>query len=94
MNEENQFNAFAPLMIVFIAMIIAGGIQLKNNVQQKRQLQENLKQIQLALPETRAIDARLTGICRDLLDLSAKDSTAKKIVQDFNIRSNEPATKK
>ncbi|MFZ5807463.1 MAG: hypothetical protein ACOY3I_09700 [Verrucomicrobiota bacterium] len=90
--DQQNYNSFLPVLILLLAMTVVGSFQIYNGVDQKRQLDQAVKQLQPALNEAKAIDARLTGICRDLLDMTSRNPSAQKIVQEFNIRANEPAT--
>lgn len=93
MEEHKNHNSFLPMLILLLAMGVVGAFQIYNGVSQKNQLDKAHQQLQPALKEAREIDGRLTGICRDLLDMESRNSKAKKIIQDFNIRSNDAAQK-
>jgi hypothetical protein len=82
----------SPFWICFtVFLLLAGdyGLRLANLVDQREQLyQASLKQAQNAgaLAQAQQLEKRLEALSLDLLQVAKTNTTAKQIVQDFNIQ--------
>src|SRR6266496_1282204 len=89
--ELSRRNPFWICLIVFTLLAADHGFGLVNRIQQRQQLEHTqLVQTQNmdALNQARQLEARLEGLSLELLQIAATNSTAKQIVQEFNIQWN------
>jgi hypothetical protein len=89
LKELAQRNPFWVCFLVFLLLACDYGYRLANLLQQRNQLdQARLMQAQNVgvLNQARQIEARLEALSLDLLQVAKTNTTAKQIVQDFNIQ--------
>ena len=76
-------------LIVFLLLAVDYGFRMSNLLGQRSQLnQARLMQEQNAgaLAQARQLEARLEALSLDLLQVAQTNASAKRVVQDFNIR--------
>jgi hypothetical protein len=91
MKELAQLNPFWICFIVFLLLAGDYGFRMYNLLQQRTQLdQARIMQARNAgaLDQARQLEARLERLSLDLLQVAKTNTTAKRIVQDFNIQWN------
>jgi hypothetical protein len=103
MNPDKQkalidVSRWSPFWVVFtVFLLLAGdyGLRLANLVSQRQQLNEAwFKQVQNTgvLTQAQQLERRLESLSLDLLQLAKTNTTAKQIVQDFNIQWTPSST--
>ena len=85
-----QYSPFWAILMVLVAMLLIHGIQTKTLFQQEKQLKTVLKQSEPALTQAQTINAVMLNIGRDLTQMAYSSVGAQQIVNDFQIRFDNP----
>ena len=86
---SRKFSAFWPLLILLITILALQIQGLFRVYDQRKQFENNLKQLAQVETEAKKVDVALGAISRDLLDLAEKNTNAQRVVADFQIRQNQ-----
>ncbi len=96
LRELAHRSPFWVCFFVFLLLAVDYGFRMANLIEQRSQLdQARLMQAQNAgaLAKAQQLEARLEALSLDLLQVAKTNTTAKRIVQDFNIQwTPGPAT--
>lgn len=90
--KRSAFSAFWPLTILLLTLLGLQILALVRTFDQRKQLEANIEQLQKVEAEANRVDAALGAVSRDLLDLAVKNTNARRVVTDFQIRQNASAT--
>ncbi len=90
-SDSRQFFNFWPFVIVVVTLVLLQIFGLTRTYDQRRQINENIAKLEQAQDEAKKIDTILGSVSQDLLNLSASNDTAKRVIAEFQIRKNDAA---
>lgn len=95
--EPQRFHPFWVCLVVFLALALDGGIRLYKVVSQRKQIEtarseqeKNSDRLSQIVAQRQQIEPRLQALSMDLLQIAQTNSTARRIVQEFNISWSPP----
>jgi preprotein translocase subunit YajC len=86
-----QTDAFIPLVILAISLIVLLGWQVSESSTQRTMLENALTRGQAAVTQAQQVQGTVSKLATDLLQAAQTDDTAKAIVNKYNIKENAPA---
>jgi preprotein translocase subunit YajC len=86
-----QMDAFIPLVILAISMIVLLGWQVSMTSSQRTMLENALTRGEAAVTQAQQVQGTVSKLASDLLEAAQTDDTAKAIVAKYNIKQNGPA---
>ena len=95
LSELTRRNPFWVCFAVFLLLACNHGFGLANLIEQRQQL-DQAREMQTrnlnALDEAKLLESRLQSLSLELIQMAGTNTTAKQIVQDFNIQWNPSPT--
>jgi preprotein translocase subunit YajC len=85
-----QTDAFIPLVILAISMIVLLGWQVSMTSSQRTTLENGLTRGEAAVTQAQQVTATVSKLATDLLEAAQTDDTAAQIVKKYNIKQNSP----
>lgn len=92
-NDETVFDAFLPVTLVSLSMIIILGWQIFNNLQTRSSWQAQYEQRKQLVDQSAKVQGGLEAMINDLLSLSETDKDAKAVIDKYQIKRNAPPAK-
>ena len=86
-----QMDAFIPLVILAISMIVLLGWQVSMTSSQRTMLENALTRGEAGVTQAQQVRATVQKLATDLLEAAQTDDTAAQIVKKYNIKQNGPA---
>lgn len=84
------YGPFWAIATVFLALGIVYGFQVRDLWQTRAQLRQSLVQVNPALNQALVVNNTLVQLGNDLLRLAETSPAAREVVQQFNVRRNQP----
>ena len=86
-----QMDAFIPIVILAISLIVLLGWQVSESSTQRTMLENALTRGQAAVTQAQQVQGTVSKLASDLLEAAQTDDTAKAIVNKYNIKQSNPA---
>lgn len=86
---SQSYSPFWALAAVFLTFAFLQGVNLKNILDQRSQLEAAQVNLQKIIPQALSINQTIENLGRDLLSMTNKE--ARQIVADFKIAPSAPA---
>jgi preprotein translocase subunit YajC len=86
-----QMDAFIPLVILAISLIVLLGWQVSQTSSQRTMLENALTRGEAAVTQAQQVQGTVSKLAQDLLDAAQTDDTAAQIVKKYNIKQTAPA---
>ena len=90
-NSMIQMDAFIPLVILAISIIVLLGWQVNQSSNQRTMLENALTRGEAAVTQAQQVQGTVSKLASDLLEAAQTDDTAKAIITKYNIKQNAPA---
>jgi hypothetical protein len=83
------YTAFCPLVLMFLALLVHFGFEVRGLLEQRQQIRMVLNQVTNQVQQAKALNDTLAHLSQELVLLSAHSAESKKIVQEFQIELRE-----
>jgi hypothetical protein len=84
-NPKAAYSPFIPLLLIALSVVAILGYQLLMGLEQKKALQKQQESMIQAVAQSKKIQREVEKLAFELLDLSAKDSDAKALIDKYKI---------
>lgn len=92
-NDETVFDAFLPVTLVALSLIIILGWQIFNDLQTRSSWQAQYEQRKQLVDQSAKVQSGLEAMINDLLSLAETDNAAKAIIDKYQIKRTAPPAK-